>query len=380
MPEHKNQHFVPRCHLKPFSLDGRGLAINAFHLKSRRGIKSAAVKGQCSRSYFYGEDLKLEKILQKIEGRYADVIARLQANALSLSDSDLRTLRDFCVFQMARTEGTVDRASKLRAGLDELIHRGFEEHRHDYMDHGHHASMMTAMGAYLKSMPCVEDLELCILENRTKKDFITSDDPAVLTNRLHIQRLGGRPAGLIASGAQLFLPLTPKYCLVCYDKASYAAEDRRAYLIPLKTESDVRAVNQLQYIHSRDCIYFSNPNDLGRVEEEFRLTEPNRPASWVEFWVGLPTEEKNVFRRAEEHEIASARQRLVMHQHVNVTPSSWIKVLSYRNKVYGLTNGSGVGYIRLGQMARFNGKRHWKEEIRFQPKASLPKSVYVDER
>jgi hypothetical protein len=30
MASHKNQHFVPRCYLKPFSLDGKGFAINLY--------------------------------------------------------------------------------------------------------------------------------------------------------------------------------------------------------------------------------------------------------------------------------------------------------------------------------------------------------------
>ena len=44
MPAHKNQHFVPRCALKPFSLDGNGKAINLFNIKSKLAIENAPVK------------------------------------------------------------------------------------------------------------------------------------------------------------------------------------------------------------------------------------------------------------------------------------------------------------------------------------------------
>ena len=71
MPAHKNQHFVPRCALKPFSLGGTGDAINVFNIASKRAIRNAPVKGQCARAYLYGKDLKAEQLLMTLEGNYA---------------------------------------------------------------------------------------------------------------------------------------------------------------------------------------------------------------------------------------------------------------------------------------------------------------------
>jgi hypothetical protein len=69
MPEKKNQHFVPRCALKPFSLDGAGAAINLFNISRAREIRNAPVKGQCARDYLYGSgENSLEDSLVELEG------------------------------------------------------------------------------------------------------------------------------------------------------------------------------------------------------------------------------------------------------------------------------------------------------------------------
>ena len=51
----KNQHFVPRCLLKPFTQDGEGKAINVYNIRHDKLIQNAPVKGQCARDYLYGE-------------------------------------------------------------------------------------------------------------------------------------------------------------------------------------------------------------------------------------------------------------------------------------------------------------------------------------
>ena len=52
MADNKNQHYVPRVHLKPFTLDGEGLAINLLNIDRMKPISNAPVKNQCSGDYF----------------------------------------------------------------------------------------------------------------------------------------------------------------------------------------------------------------------------------------------------------------------------------------------------------------------------------------
>lgn len=89
MADHKRQHFVARCYLKPFSLDGDGVAINLCNIARGRSIQNAAMRGQCAKSYFYGEDLGLERIIKEFEDEYARVVRLLQDEAERPTVDDL---------------------------------------------------------------------------------------------------------------------------------------------------------------------------------------------------------------------------------------------------------------------------------------------------
>ena len=96
MPEYKRQHYVPRCHLKPFSLDQEGTAINLYNLNAERSIKNAPLKSQCARNYFYGKDLEIEKTLRYLEDDYSEVLRKIQNDQYFISKVNLDILRFFC--------------------------------------------------------------------------------------------------------------------------------------------------------------------------------------------------------------------------------------------------------------------------------------------
>ena len=66
-------------------------------------IQNASVSGQCSKSYFYGEDAKIEEGLGYFEGRYGQIVRAIEAHA-PLSDDDNVALRMFALLQFMRTE------------------------------------------------------------------------------------------------------------------------------------------------------------------------------------------------------------------------------------------------------------------------------------
>src|SRR4051794_19306669 len=104
MPAQKNQHYVPRCALKPFSLNADGLAINLFNISRRQAIANAPVKGQCARDYLYGKaDLRREQALAKLEGQYSRILDQLSAGG-PLPKKDKEWLLLFMLIQFRRTE------------------------------------------------------------------------------------------------------------------------------------------------------------------------------------------------------------------------------------------------------------------------------------
>src|SRR5205823_6356153 len=121
MPSHKNQHFVPRCHLKPFTDGARGAAINVFNITSDRGIRNAPVKSQCSKHYFYGRDLEVEKILQEIEGRYSRFIQDITGTGYKLKPSDSLLAKRFMFLQHSRTEMAMRRRAQSFADMQDAV-------------------------------------------------------------------------------------------------------------------------------------------------------------------------------------------------------------------------------------------------------------------
>ena len=83
MPAHKNQHYVPGFYLKRFSPDDEKKTIGIWNLGSERRITGASLKDQCSRDYFYGQDLLLEKSFSNLEGLAAKMLREIdRTNAL----------------------------------------------------------------------------------------------------------------------------------------------------------------------------------------------------------------------------------------------------------------------------------------------------------
>lgn len=215
MADNKNQHFVPKGHLKPFSVDGEGKAIHLFNLAAGRAIPNAAVRKQCSHDYLYGRDAQLERAIQTIEGAYGSAIQRLVIQGADPTGLDRLVLRRFVLLQHLRTEAASVSASQIAAALAQLPRVLPDGEAFDPK-----AAMLEAVQAamlfYARSMKIVDDLQMTLVRNRTATPLVTSDDPAVLTNRWHLQnpRARGLAFGVRSGGAVMLLPLSPELLVV----------------------------------------------------------------------------------------------------------------------------------------------------------------------
>src|SRR5690606_17803131 len=137
------------------------------------------------------------------------------------------------------------RLREMHKGMYEVSIEGVQKPELDVTDK---AMIVSSMRQYANSRQYIEDLKVCIVKNNTKIDFITSDDPAILTNRFHIQKLGLNTFGVASSGTLFFLPLSPKHSLLCYDGNVYFAKNKKGYLINISNYRDIISLNEFQYI------------------------------------------------------------------------------------------------------------------------------------
>ncbi len=182
MASNKNQHFVPKCYLRAFSSDPDRASIHLFNLQRQKSIAGASIKGQCSSNYFYGNDPNLEKALQTMEGQYGEFLQRLVEPGYRLSATHFEVLRLFCLLQHCRTDAQARRQVDFMLGMTDAAFAGDTPpaYRANSKD-----TVQIAMHTFAESMSLVYDLKVKLLRNRTARDFITSDNPSVHTNRWH---------------------------------------------------------------------------------------------------------------------------------------------------------------------------------------------------
>jgi hypothetical protein len=357
MPDHKRQHYVPRCYLKPFSLDRAGAAINLYNIPRLQAARTAPVKGQCARDYLYGEDLRLERALQEIEGEYARILRAVEQG--TQTQVDLAVLRGFAYLQYSRTDMAMRRRRMAMEGMHDAIFEGRQVRREE-IDVSDRTMMRDSMKTYLETREYVEDLKVCIVKNETGVDFVTSDDPSVFTSRYYVQRRGDNKFGLSSSGALFFLPLTPRLLLLCYDGLVYTIPDKNGAYVIITDQDDVFALNELQYLKAVSNIYFSNWGDRERIAREFCDVSARRPTTWYEVttWV-LDHVEGDVerYRCATEDERQTAKHAMLSLSSLHPVPRGWLSKLKYRQPVRTYSNGSAVGHVRKRAWLRSRSDR-----------------------
>jgi len=350
MADNKNQHYVPRCHLKPFTLDGEGLAINLFNHRSNKIIFDAPVKNQCSRNYFYGQDLILEKFLQKWEGRYATVIKKIVSDE-QITDVEKIFLRDFAYLQWSRTAAAVNRRMDAINEMDDIAFKGFNDPNKIAIDASHERVMFSVMKTWSETIKNISDLSVILIKNMTDVDFITSDDPSIMSNRVYLQRMGDSNFGVNSTGVQIIMPLTPRMAIIVFDPTAYLAKNVKRGIFYANKLSDVRLINEYQIINSVSNLYFLNKTDDEKVRLEFQKHKDRRLAHRFHHWIGIMVDhngDQNIecYRRIGENDLNDRSTRIIAHSPIYPKPSGWFSGLPFRLPLRGVYTGSASAFIR----------------------------------
>jgi hypothetical protein len=342
MADHKNQHFVPRCVLRPFTLNKEDKAINLYAIRVDRLIENAPVRHQCARDYLYGEDGKIEAGLAELEGSYAAALDRACAGADT--QEDLGTFRFFAYLQLRRTEMAIQRLKASEEGLFEAIF-GTQESEQQPQNYYMVQSLKVCFG----SRASIEDLKVCIVENRSDTEFVISDDPAIYTNRYAAEKVKREMFGVIGSGLILGMPISPKLAVLCYDGLVYEPNNlENARLILTKSE-DVEALNELQYLRAAGSIYFSSWEGREHIRTQFIANRDRRLEEFAVFKHLIfvkDTKDGSIFRAGTAEEAKKANRSIVQSYFRYPTPSRWVSELPFRKKITTYTNGTEVGHVR----------------------------------
>lgn len=363
MPAHKNQHFVPRCALRPFSLNGEGNAINVLNIASSRPIKNAPVKGQCARDYLYAkDDLKAERFLSSVEGHYATIVSSLQHDKTTAAE--LAIIRWFIVIQMRRTKAAINQMRTFAKAAADKIYANHPDHK-PVDTRTDRQVMWESMRLAARLGNFADDLKMAVLRNKTSIDFVTCDNPALLTNRFSFQKLHTNNFGISNSGAILSMPLTPRLSMICYDKGTYNLSNASGtFFIDLKSDHDVSAINELQYLVADQNIYFLRWDEAQRIESDLILlaNERSKAVAMAHMFIrdddaASPSLSRKGrkgerYRAGTAEEEKGAQESLVAVSIQHPQPSIWLSKLKLRDKPQVFSDGSAAGPLRKAEWLR----------------------------
>lgn len=285
MVQGKNQHFVPQFYFKKFSKDGKTICL--FNIKSGKFVQFATIKGQCSRDYFYSKNTQIETIFSYLEGLGNNLISEIINNrTLScLTQEQKQNLKSHLLFQHGRTEYARESEEETANFLFDLLKPNFVQYA---KDNGLNITEEDLKKVKIKSNskisllvsmisgPLLFDLEMVLLENKSKVDFIFSDNPVVFFNSFFNNKIPEGTQGIASTGLQIYFPLNSKLALFIFDSNFY--DVGREVVIQLRNESDIQRLNGLQILHCNENLYFEDIKMKSLLLERYKQLKSKRPS------------------------------------------------------------------------------------------------------
>ncbi|UHC17322.1 DUF4238 domain-containing protein [Methylobacterium currus] len=355
MPDNKNQHFVPKCHLSRFSNDEEGRSVNLLNIRSDRFISNAPIKGQCSRDYFYGKDLGLEKAFQSLEGLYSQGVRDVISG--NITQGTVAAINKFSYYQFHRTEAA---AKRMAAQLENMV-EAVDPLRLIFSNDRilpQNVIILQALRLAATSEMYLDDLRTIFVQNNSSTDFITSDDPCIITNRWLFQRHRTENFGLMNSGLMMILPLNPKYCMISYDSQVYETRDRIGGLIRTNDARDIDALNDLQIIKASQNIYLSDHSQADCIRDRLARISHLRRKSWYNIQVLTHDGNDDTGERyvnLGDKVAREGRKSLIVSGNLYPSPPNWFSKIKIRHKPITHFKHVGVGHVRRKEWLTSSG-------------------------
>lgn len=271
MPDNKNHHYVPRFYLRHFSPHDK--CIDLFNLKAQKLILKAAIKGQCCRDYFYGKNIEHEKSLSQVEGEISYMFRGLfEIKRLPLPFTAGHLLLCLHIATQAyRTQYAADTLDELTDGVwKEILKNDPAVASEDLakISIGYENPALVALGHAMAAFPLLMDLGMGLVLAPRGFEFITSDNPIIMTNKFMEWRTSGSNTGLASKGLQIFFPICPFLTLVMYDKSVYHFGSAKSTKLHLASPADMMDLNILQVASASENLYlFSSAANIFKVFE-----------------------------------------------------------------------------------------------------------------
>jgi hypothetical protein len=353
MASNKNQHFVPRTYFKPFTAAKEGKTINLFNIDRTRCVRAAPVKHQCSKDYFYGDDMVLEKgLLHEQESQYARTVAAIHEHGYELTDEHQRHLLEFWLIQHLRTEAASRRITQMSARAGDIPGVPKDQFKMEILE-----AVKMGVLQFHRIQFHLDDIKVCLIRNRTKTPFLISDDPAIYTNRWYNEDGRAKPfsPGLCSAGAIFLLPLSPEVLCLGYDDNAYSVPHQNRWVVA-RNDGDIRALNEHQFLNCHANIYFADWEHEQTVASAYSAISLRRPAARYEVGFAerfMNGNGKEIYRSVNGPEDLDVGKAFVHYRTIVPKPSTWPRFLLRRPDGTAYTSGASTGFVRRARVYDF---------------------------
>lgn len=282
MGEKKYNHYVPRFYLANFS--GSKKFIDKCMISSGKIIRGASTDSTGGENYLYGKDGLIEDAFTNLEGQWATIIKNvIKTEQIPTDPESYQHLLHFIVLSdvrtLAKANNTLDFWGEQYRVMATILK---ENGRMDIPDEviesiTAEAPIPNLMGLQedIFLVDCCGDLHLALIKNISSLPFITSDHPSNKYNQLLISERCCRAFGYGQMGIQIFLPISPKLCLVLFDPVPYRLHfyDKEKFII--NDPKIVRSINTLVAGYADRELYFSRNTSDRTIDKIIKHRKPN---------------------------------------------------------------------------------------------------------
>jgi hypothetical protein len=357
MTFNKNQHFVPKCHLRHFSDDHGGNSVNLYNVERGLHVRNAPIKGQCSRDYFYGKNPTVDDAIKEFESRYGQCMLKIKSG-----DFGRETRTNLLVFSYLQYHRTDSAARRQQRAMNDMFNE-IDPDKTFFPPEAYWNTQKTVLESLrmvAKTTEFIFDLKTVIIENCTRTAFITSDDPAILANKFEAQKFNSDRFGLTSSGLMIVLPLAPEYLFLAFDAQVYNIENANSGYLKISKDTDVVALNQLQCIKAAKNVYFKHSNQASEIEDIVRNVSGMRRTSWSGVQALVEAEHQSghgiLYRIATPEEKDEKLTKIVITTNYYPRLSRWPTFIKNRvNPKFFVGKGS-IGLVRRREWVSSGGR------------------------
>lgn len=257
----KKQHYVPQLLLRRFATQsGREARVNVYDIERVQYRNNQNIRNVCSSNYTYDTDDSFERFLNDcVESPVGSELEILVQAQDQVNPKPSPALLRFLLVQLARTRQMYKSSLELtNAGMQSIFIEmarlnGLNEDvvRKLRLEPLEPRAVLAYLAAYAATQyRLLLDLNLALILNQTKVEFILSDHP-VFQHNWYLRESDHPMASSIAvRGVQFFLPLSPSVTCCLYDASVYLYGRATDGTLIHATEDDVSLLNSFQAINA----------------------------------------------------------------------------------------------------------------------------------